>query len=274
MTLRTWSRLILAFLRRDCLFETSYRLQSVFRGLAVLVSVAAFYFMSRLVGGDQSREYLRPYGGNYFTFALIGIAFTGFFNAGIIGFTVAVREQLIMGVFEASAAAPIRPYALLSLSQLWPFGFELVKALMFIAAGALLCGATIAPVAPMLLAATLILSMVVFGSLGVICGTLIIYFKRGDPIAWFFSSLNALAGGVMFPVTLLPLRVRWIAYLNPVTYALNLLRAGLIPTATRSASAHDLLCLTAFALLLLPLSWWVAETIFERARADGNLGTY
>ena len=263
-----------AFVWRDLLFETSYKLQSVFRLANVLFQVLIFYFLARMIGGEGTSEHLERYGDDYFTFALVGIAFTGLFNAGLINFTTSIRQQLMAGVLEAMAATPIRSFSLLFYSLLFPLGFEVLKAFFYIAFGALALGADVALVRPGLLAATLALSAVVFGCLGVIAGALIVYFKRGDPLAWFLSSATSLVGGVFFPVSVLPGWLELLAKLVPVTYAVDALRASLIPAASLEHTGRDLAALGVFAIALLPAAWYSATIVIEKARMQGNLGQY
>lgn len=267
-------RLAAAFLRRDFLFEMSYKLQMLFKVVDVLFRLMIFYFLSRLVGGDASRAALEEYGGDYFTFSLVGIAFLGFFNAGIINFTTSIRQQLTIGVLEALAVAPIRSATLLFYSSIWPMGFELAKAIFYLIAGKLFFGAELSLVRVPLFLVTLALSVVVFGCLGVVGASLIVYFKRGDPIAWILSSLSILVGGVLFPIVLLPNWLQLVARANPVTYALEALRTSLIPRATGGALATPILVLSVFVALFIPLALWSAQIVFEKARAEGNLGLH
>lgn len=273
-TARRSLRLAGAFLRKDLLFEISYKLQTLFKVLDVLFRLMIFYFLSRLVGGEESREALREYGGDYFTFSLVGIAFLGFFNAGIINFTTSIRQQLTMGVLEALAVAPIRSATLLFHSSIWPMGFELAKALSYLMVGRLIFGADLSLVQIPEFLLTLVLSIVVFGCLGVVGASLIVYFKRGDPIAWILSSLSILVGGVLFPIALLPEWLQLVALANPVTWALEALRKSLIPGATGGSLTMPILALTLFAALFIPLAVWTARTVFEKARAEGNLGLH
>lgn len=263
-----------AFLVRDLYFETSYKLQSLFRLLSILFQVLTFYFLATLIGGEATSKHLEAYGGDYFTFALVGLSFSGLFNAGLRAFTTSIRQQMTMGVFEAMVASPIGSMSLLLYSLLWPLGFELLKALMYLCIGAAFLGADIALVRLPLLAAALALSLLVFGSLGIIAGSLILYFKRGDPIAWFLSSATQLVGGVLFPVTVLPGWLQSVAYVIPVPYALDALRGSLIPSATLENVGGNLIALALFALFLMPLAWWTANTVIEKARMHGSLGQF
>lgn len=88
------------------------------------------------------------------------------------------------------------------------------------------------------------------------------------------SFLFALASGVMFPVVVLPIFVRWVAYLLPSTYALDLLRVQAIGTRPLLPLWLDWLALIGLAVAIL----WVGLRIFDRTehrmRVRGTLGQH
>jgi len=267
-------RIARAFLRRDVLNETSYKLQSVFHLLSVGFQVLIFYFMARMVGGERTEEYLASYGGDYFSFALVGISFMGLFEAGLVRLTTSIRNHLTSGALEAMAATPTGSGAILTGSLLFPMLFECAKSCLYLFLGHALLGAQLGLVAPIELVLAVLLCLLVFGSLGAIASSLIVYFKRGDPLAWFLSSATALVGGVLFPTSVLPAWLEALAQLLPVPYALDALRATLIPGADDSALWANLGVLALFALGLVPLARLVTRRLFDRARAEGSLGLH
>ncbi|MCB0237245.1 MAG: ABC transporter permease, partial [Anaerolineae bacterium] len=64
---------VIAFLRRDLLLQTSYRFAFVLQFAGIFFNMLVFYFLSTLVGVGAA-PYLEPYGGDYFSFVLIGLA--------------------------------------------------------------------------------------------------------------------------------------------------------------------------------------------------------
>jgi hypothetical protein len=49
-------------------------------------------------------------------------------------------------------------------------------------------------------------------------------FNRGNPAKWLLIGLSGIAGGMLFPVTILPDWLQMVAKLNPRTHALNAMR--------------------------------------------------
>jgi ABC-2 type transport system permease protein len=59
-----------------------------------------FFFLSRLVGEGIAGQ-LEPYGGNYFSFVLIGVAFTDYLSVSLSSFAGQIRSAQMQGTLEA-----------------------------------------------------------------------------------------------------------------------------------------------------------------------------
>lgn len=265
---------LLASLKRDFLFETSYKLQFAFQVFSTFMGLITFYFLSRLIDNDVSQQHLAVYGCDYFTFVLVGLAFLRFFNVGMTTFTTILRQYMTMGVLEAMMATRTSPAAVLLYSLVWPFCSELLKSLAFLLVGVWLLGADLVLPDLFVLGVTLALIVVVFTSVGLLFGSFILLFKRGDPLTWAVSSASQLVGGVMFPVTILPDWLQRVAYFVPVTHALEVLRRALIGGATMAEMTRPMLTLAAFAAVLVPVSCVCVSWALGRAKVVGGLAEY
>jgi ABC-2 type transport system permease protein len=76
---------------------------------------------------------------------------------------------------------------------------------------------------------------------------------------------------MLFPVTILPGWLQVIAHLNPVTYALDAMRAALLNGATVPQIASKLLVLLMFAVVLLPSSVLGFSWTLRRTKITGTL---
>ena len=63
-----------AFVKRDFQTEISYRISFLLQVFGIFINVSVFFFLSKLLGTAQMPQ-LAEYGGDYFSFVLIGIAF-------------------------------------------------------------------------------------------------------------------------------------------------------------------------------------------------------
>ena len=97
-----------AFVRRDLLDAASYKAAFAYQVITLLSSVLTVYFLSRMVGGADVPS-LRPYGGDYFTFALIGVAFADYLAVSLASFSSGLRLAQRSGTLEAMLATPASP---------------------------------------------------------------------------------------------------------------------------------------------------------------------
>lgn len=78
--------------------------------------------------------------------------------------------------------------------------------------------------------------------------------------------------GVYFPVTILPEGLRKIADWLPFTYALEAVRTSLIQGVFLGEISQDLLVLSGFSVLILPLGLAFFRRAFNQSRLYGTLG--
>lgn len=265
-------RLIWAFLVRDGRTEVSYRLSFFLSISGIFFTAITYYFVSELLG-DNVAPLLRPYGGNYFSFALIGVAFAGYFNLGLSGFARALRQAQTMGTLEAMMMTPVPVSTIILGSAAWSYAFTTLRVLVYLLLG-LLLGMDLQGANYLGALATLTVAIVAFASIGIIAASIIMVIKRGDPVTGLISGFATLVGGVFYPIEIMPQWLQAVAHLLPITYALRAMRLALLQGASWAALGSDLLALGGFALVLFPLSLVVFRYSVERARAEGSLAHY
>ncbi len=120
----------------------------------------------------------------------------------------------------------------------------------------------------------LILTTVVFSSLGVISASFIMVFKQGDPLGFLVGAVSGLFGGMVFPVESLPVALRWISYLLPITHGLDALREILLKGGTLHDVWFDMVVLMGFPVVFVPLSLYCFSQAVRFARREGSLLKY
>jgi ABC-2 type transport system permease protein len=110
-----------------------------------------------------------------------------------------------------------------------------------------------------------------FSGLGIFSSAYLLLFKRGNPAKWFFLGVSSIAGGMLYPVSILPRWLQMVAHLNPVTYALDAMRAALLEGAGLPAIARPLLILLLFAAALLPAAALTFSWALRRTKITGTL---
>ena len=260
----------LLFLRRDFLMEISYRFGFVLQVLGILFSTTSFYFISQLLAPGAS-SFLEAYGGSYFSFVLIGMAFTGYQGVALQTFSGVIRSGQVSGTLEALLMTPTRLPTILLSSSLWDFLFTTLRVTIYLAMGILLFGADLKQANVLSALVILGLTVLAMSGIGILSASFIMVLKRGDPVSFMFSSLSTLLGGVYYPIAVLPGWLQLLAQFFPLTHALEAMRRALLSGASLSALWREIALLTMFSAILLPLSMVAFRWAVRRARRDGSL---
>lgn len=263
----------LAFLRRDLRLQLSYRFAFVLQFLGVFFNLLVFYFLSELIG-PSAEPYLEQYGGDYFSFVLIGLAFAGYFGVGLRGFASNLREAQITGTLEAMLMTPTRLSTVILASGIYDYGFVTFQVLVYLILGVVLFNVSFTGANWLAAAVVLVLTIVVMSAIGIVAASFIMVLKRGDPVTWLFNSLGLLLGGVYYPVQLMPPWLQALSRLLPITYALDAMRRAVLDSASFRELAPDLLALVLFCVVLVPLSLLTFRYAVHRARVDGSLAHF
>jgi ABC-2 type transport system permease protein len=261
----------LAVARRDLVIELSYPFNIVMRYAQVLFWCLTLYFIAKLV--RQPPE-LRRYGGDYFGFALIGVSVSTMVGVALGGFGRSVTDEQRAGTLELLLASPMRLATLMGGSVVVPIGMALVQILIYLLSGWLLFGLDLEPGGLLLMVPVLVLSLIVFGTFGVLSAAFVVLTKRGDPFTVLLTQMSTLVAGAIFPVAVMPGAVQAISKLLPAYWALHGLRETLLLGAGLGDIAGDLAALAAFAIVLIPVSVWVFGRAVAAARVTGTLGNY
>jgi ABC-2 type transport system permease protein len=264
---------VYAFVKRDFIMARSYRAAFVMQFAGIFMGVASFFFVSRLIGSAAS-SYLGEYGGDYFGFVLVGIAFVGFQGTGLSAFSSAISAAQAQGTLEAMLVTPTRISTIVVSSSIWSFLWTTFTVLVYLAFGALVFGADLAKADPLAALVVLALTSAVFSGVGILSASVIMVLKRGDPVSWIFGSLSAFIGGTYFPVAVFPDWLQKIAHAFPIFYGLRAMRLAVLQGASLSVISGEVIVLALFAVVILPLSTVCFKAAVRVAKTDGTLGAY
>ena len=266
-------RVALAFLKKDLVNELSYPVSFLLQMLSIFFAVGVFYFISQLLGSSVS-GLLAPYGGEYFPFVLIGIAFSSYFGVGLSSFANNLRQAQTTGTLEAMLTTPTSISAIIWASALWDYLLTTLKVVVYLAIGGLWLHVDFNHGNVIAALVILVLTLLSFSSIGIIAASFVMVLKRGDPIAWFLNTLSGLLGGVYYPLDVMPGWMRWLAGWLPITYALQAMRLALLQGASTVSLLPQLLTLAAFGVVLFPLSLIAFRYAVRRAKLEGSLSHY
>src|SRR5262249_29652414 len=215
------------FFRRDVYIAKSYRSSVVMEILQALFGTAMFYYVARFVDSPELRQSL-PQSGGYFAFSLIGFVFLDYLNAALDTFDRSLEEARDSGTLEHLLVTQTSLAAILTGSSLYPFVVTTLRIAVYIAWGALFFHFPLQSANWPAVVLVLFVSLLAFSGLGIFSASYLLLFKRGNPGKWLILGVSSLAGGMLFPVSILPDWLRFLALLNPITYALDALRASLL----------------------------------------------
>lgn len=248
----------------------SYKLNFVARFLAMLATVLLFFFLDQLL---QSVGLKEIEGGSYFAFALIGSAFIRFLNISMRAFSLTLREEMLMGTIEPMLVTATPTVLVLVGPATWMLFEGVILLLVQLVLGILL-GADFSQINWLSTAVIMVLSLASVICFGVLAASFTIIFKRGDPISFAINAVAYVFSGVYFPIEVMPPGLRVIAYLLPSTFALSGLRGSLLRGASLVELGRDVLALTGFTLLLLPVSVYAMRYAIQYLKQTGELGHY
>lgn len=264
---------VTAFLKRDFSLALSYRLSFLMQLFGIFFSVTSFYFLSRLFGNAMVPQ-LKEYGGDYFSFVLIGLAFSGYLGLSISGFAQSIRDGQMMGTLEVMLLSPTRLSSILASSILWPYLFTTLNVVVYLVVGSAVFGFNIGQANLIASLVVMILSIASFSGIGILSAAIVLVIKKGDPVSGIYGSLSGLLSGVFYPISVLPNWLEPLSRFLPLTYALDAMRLTMLKGYSLYEVRYDLLILLVFTALVTPLAFLIFRKALKRAKMEGSLVQY
>jgi ABC-2 type transport system permease protein len=262
--------IVIAFLRRDFLIWSSYRLALIWQLLALFALIAFVFFIGRTL--ENQTDLFQGETGTYVAFVLSGLAFTDVLAQSLNSLPQAIRENQKVGTLEPMLLTPVTIISLVLSSSLYKLLASVVRMLLLLGFGAIVLN--------MWHEANLISALLVFIpaivsyiGIGTLSAAFIVVVKQGDPVLMTYGALTLLLSGMLFPIDVLPSWVQPIAALFPLTHALTGLRAALAGASPVEVVGHAAL-LGAMALVFLPLGIVVFNKAVKYAKENGSLAQY
>jgi ABC-2 type transport system permease protein len=264
---------LLAFVKRDFQNDVSYRISFLLQIFGIFINVSVFFFLSKLLGGSQMPQ-LAEYGGNYFAFVLIGIAFNYYLSVSLNSLSSSIREGQIMGTLEALLVTQTEIPTIIISSSVYSFLFTTLRVIIFIIIGVLIFGLDLSRANYAGAIVILGISIVAFSSFGILSASFVMVLKRGDPVASLFSGISWLLGGVYYPVSVLPSWLKPFSYFLPITYSLEGMRLALLKGSSFYNLLPSIFSLLLFTAILMPVSIYSFKFAIRLAKRDGSLTHY
>ena len=258
------------FFWRDLSIARTYRTVFVVEAVEALFGAATFYYVARFVDSPGLQQAL-PQGGGYFAFSLIGFVFLDYLNAALDTFDHSLQEARDSGTLEHLLVTQTSLPVFVAGSALYPFVATTLRIAVYFLWSAALFGFPLRSANWLSVFAVLLASLLAFSGLGILSSSYLLVFKRGNPAKWFVLGITTIVGGTLFPVSILPEWLQIIARLNPVTYALDAMRAAILSGANLVTLWRPIATLLLFAAILLPTSLSAFAWAVRRTKTTGTL---
>ncbi len=263
----------LAFFIKDFLTSVSYRMAFFGQLVFTFLTIAAFYFLSKLFQGARI-EMLAPYGGQYFPFVLVGVALSSYLGVAMRSFSDNIRTAQVLGTLEAMVATPTPISQIVMMSTIFSFASTSLRVVMTLVLGAVVFGVEFQHANWPGAMLVLLLTIISFSFLGIFSAGIVLAFKRGDPSSFLVQGLSFLIGGVYYPISVLPEWAQDLAKLLPITHALHAMRRLLLQDARLSELTDSLLGLFLFCCIAAPLSLGTFLSAVRKVKKEGSLSHF
>lgn len=260
----------MAYLRRDFLIWSSYRLSGFWQIFSIFVVIGMIYFAGTAIGDRSSL--IEEEDGSYVAFILVGLAFMDVLLQGLGTLPAAISDNQRSGTLEPMLLAPIGSTSLLLSFWLFRFLISLVRMTAFIGFGIIVLGFWHS-LDPISVLAVLVLAEVTFLAMGAFSAAFVILIKQGDPVRLAYTAATTLLGGAFFPTSVLPSWLEPVSVLIPLTHALDGIRAGLDGDPV-SEILPQLMVLGVMGAIMLPAGLYAFGWSLRRAKREGSLGEY
>ena len=268
----TWA-LMAAFVRRDFLFQWSYKFGFLYEIGSIFSTLLTLYFISKMFGASPPAS-IAAYGSDYFSFALVGMVFVDYMWVSMRTFAQEVRVAQLMGTLEAMLVTPARPFELILFSAAYTYVRTLVRSALYLASGLLLFGTSFSSANIPAAIVFLVLTVATFGGIGILSAALTLYLKQSDPLTSIIGGVSFLFAGILYPVQTLPPVVQAVAWVLPMTHSVEALRQALLVGTGMEVLWPHAAVLAAWAVITFPLASFILRMVMRVLSREGSFGAY
>jgi ABC-2 type transport system permease protein len=209
---------------------------------------------------------------------IVGFLFLGMLaltlaSAGFWGVAFSIKLELDAGTLEPAWLTPTRRETFVVGLTMAGLLIATLTTIILLIIGVWIFGAEIAPRVAIAVPVLALTSVGVLG-IGYLVGAVVLRMRDAnffvDAADFIFVALS----GAAFPIVVLPELVRWVSYLLPTTWALDLMRAAALGTRPLLPPAAEWGLLAITSLVLLVVGRWVWLATEHRLRVRGTLGQH
>jgi ABC-2 type transport system permease protein len=267
------TRTALAFIKKDFLITISYKFDFLMKIVGIFFGVTILYLLGKLVD-SADLIFLKSYGGSYFGFLVIGIAFSDYAGVSINSFAGNIRDGQLTGTLEIILSSPTRLFTFLFSSSLWSYIFTTFRLFQYFLFSIFVFDLEIIKVNVFAAIVIFVFSMITFIAIGIISASLVLVIKKGDSVFKKIGGISILISGVLFPPEYLPSLLNKISHFLPFTYTYRGLRHSILQGHSITQLKGDVAALVGFAIVFMVISVIVFPFAVKKAKMKGSLAQY
>jgi ABC-2 type transport system permease protein len=263
----------IAFIKRDFSIESGYQAAFLMGLIESIMLLVIFHFIGQLISARAAAS-LNRYGGSYFPFVLVGVAFARYFDLMLRMFSDSIRTAQVTGCLEAMLCSQTGGVTVVLMSSLYSLISGAVQLLMILLGGVVIFHVDLTHMDVPATLLVLSVSVAIFVAFGVLSAAAIVWLKKGDPITWVIGGFGSILGGAYFPIGVMPHWMQKLSFIIPVTYSLDALRLTMLKGSSIASVAKPMEMLTVMAAILLPASAMIFAGAVRKGRKEGTLMQY
>jgi ABC-2 type transport system permease protein len=199
---------------------------------------------------------------------ILTLSSAGFWDVAFI-----VKQEMDAGTLEPAWLTPTRRETFVIGHTIAGLVMATITTVVLVGVGILIFGARIAPSIVIALPILALTSVAVLG-IGYLVAALVLRMREPsffvDSVDFSFVALS----GAGFPILVLPEFVRWVSYLLPTTYALDLVRVAALGTRPLLPAPVEWAALAMTSLALVVVGRWTWLATEHHMRVRGTLGQH
>lgn len=209
---------------------------------------------------------------------LAGYLFLGMIVGGLAGtafweIAFGFKREMDAGTLEPAWLTPTRPETMVIGRAIGGLAIGGSASVVLIAIGWVVFGASFSAGTWLALPALGVAALSMIG-IGYLVSAAVLRMREPNFFVDATNFLFAMASGVAFPVMVLPDLVRWVAFLLPTTYALDILRVHALGTRPIAPEPIEWLALVGTSLLACGVGVATFRRTEHRMRVQGTLGQH
>jgi ABC-2 type transport system permease protein len=204
---------------------------------------------------------------------IVGLVIVQILTVSLGVMPVTIRQELVAGTIERFLVSAHGPVNGILGTMLFPLLNAMLTGVLMLGLATVIFGLPLAATAVLAIPVSL-LGILAFMPFAFLLVALVMVFKQVSSATQFLIAGIAIAGGLYFPIAVLPGWIRWASEVQPFTPAADLLRHLLVNTPLAHSAAVDLLKLVGFIAVLFPAGFALLRHGIRYGQRTGTVAEY